>query len=118
MAELENKKKSILEYFCEVYNGVTLDCKYFRAHWFQQQVQTFVEGGLFKMDVDKECEFLDHIFFNSDFFHRMYEEAIIDRFEVDERIFFLRVTPEMIFDDTIDCEFFLNICSILKFVLF
>ncbi|KAE9555467.1 hypothetical protein FO519_001322 [Halicephalobus sp. NKZ332] len=100
--EVQSKKKSILDFFCESYNGVSLDCKHFRTHWFLQQAQSFAEDGFLKMNLEKQSEFLDHIFYNSDFFHRMYEDAITERFEIDERIFCMKVTPEMLFDESTD----------------
>lgn len=98
----------VLEYFCENYNGVSLDCKHFRIHWFQQQAQAFVEEEYLKMDTDKMTDFLVNLYYNSECLNRVYEEVIVDKFEIDERIFFMRVTPELIFDPNVDCKFILE----------
>ena len=102
VAELAASDKTALNYFCERYNGVALDAKHFRSHWFYTQANAFFEAGLLKMKMETYSELLDNINFNIEYLNSVYDEAIYDRLEVDERIFVNRIEKDMVFDEEID----------------
>uniref|UniRef100_A0A7E4UQI1 CULLIN_2 domain-containing protein n=1 Tax=Panagrellus redivivus TaxID=6233 RepID=A0A7E4UQI1_PANRE len=102
LRQIEARDSSLLDHFCKKYDGVTLDAKHFRAHWFLAQCKAFVERGEIRMNTSTFAEFLDNIFVNHEFLSRIHLEAVMERFEIDERIFTQRLAPAMLYDESVD----------------
>uniref|UniRef100_A0A914Y2I4 Retinoblastoma-associated protein n=1 Tax=Panagrolaimus superbus TaxID=310955 RepID=A0A914Y2I4_9BILA len=109
LVELSKSGKTVLDFYCDLYNGVPLDAKHFRSHWFYAQAKTFYEAEYLKFNAETYTEFLDNIDYNSGYLNTVYEEAIYERLEIDERIFVTRIQPENLFDETVDFGIVTNI---------
>uniref|UniRef100_A0AC35GJ27 Uncharacterized protein n=1 Tax=Panagrolaimus sp. PS1159 TaxID=55785 RepID=A0AC35GJ27_9BILA len=109
LTDLSQSDKTILDYYCDFYNGVSLDAKHFRSHWFNAQAKTLYETEFIRFNPETYMGFLDNIDYNSEYLNTIYEEAIYERLEIDERVFVTRIEPQMLFDDTVDFGVVTNI---------
>lgn len=113
MTDLSQSDKTILDYYCDLYNGVSLDAKHFRSHWFNAQAKTLYETEFIRFNPETYMGFLDNIDYNSEYLNTIYEEAIYERLEIDERVFITRIEPQMLFDDTVDCMFLTTLSNFI-----
>lgn len=53
--ELERRNESVLENLCVNFEGVSLDAKHFRAHWFLPKLRAMIEQQIILANPDLTC---------------------------------------------------------------
>lgn len=53
--ELERRNESVLESLCSTFEGVSLDAKHFRAHWFLPKLRTMIDQQVILANNDLTC---------------------------------------------------------------
>ncbi|EJD73805.1 retinoblastoma-associated protein A domain-containing protein [Loa loa] len=98
--EMQPEEDSILETLCQIFEGVVLDAKHFRAHCWLPRMR--------RMSEEKSIETGEHLtnfaaneLINKKKLDSMYEELIVKRGEMDERMF-LPADISVVFDEAYD----------------
>ncbi|CAG9533583.1 unnamed protein product [Cercopithifilaria johnstoni] len=98
--EMQPEEDSILETLCQIFEGVVLDAKHFRTHCWLPRMRRMSEEKIIEAGEDL-TNFVVNEFINKKKLDDMYEELIVKRGEMDERMF-LPADISVIFDEAYD----------------
>ncbi|VBB28062.1 unnamed protein product [Acanthocheilonema viteae] len=98
--EMQPEKDSILETLCQIFEGVVLDAKHFRVHCWLPRMRRMSEEKIIETGEDL-TNFVTNEFINKKKLDNMYEELIVKRGEMDERMF-LPADISVVFDEAYD----------------
>uniref|UniRef100_A0A0N5AMP1 Retinoblastoma-like protein 1 n=1 Tax=Syphacia muris TaxID=451379 RepID=A0A0N5AMP1_9BILA len=100
VSSLNEDSESILETLCRKFEGVVLDAKHFRTHWWLPQINKMIEEQHLIVSSD-----LRSVFANAETniskLSEFYEEQLIKKGEMDERMFIPK-DISTVFDETFD----------------
>lgn len=57
---MKEEEESVLETLCRVFEGVVLDAKHFRTHWWMPKLRRMIEDGHLHADSQNLTGFLDN----------------------------------------------------------
>uniref|UniRef100_A0A915D7Q7 Retinoblastoma-associated protein n=1 Tax=Ditylenchus dipsaci TaxID=166011 RepID=A0A915D7Q7_9BILA len=100
---LTTKDETALESLCEMFEGVVLDAKHFQVHWLAPKLRKLTEDSVI-VGSTKMGGLLTDINTNKKAFDSLYEEKMLKKSEVDERIFLSAATTNMdtVFNEALD----------------
>ncbi|VDK68207.1 unnamed protein product [Onchocerca ochengi] len=98
--EMQPEEDSILEILCQIFEGVVLDAKHFRTHCWLPRIRRMSEEKAIEANKDL-TNFVANEFINKKKLDSMYEELIVKRGEMDERMF-LPADISVVFDEAYD----------------
>jgi hypothetical protein len=58
---VKDGEESILETLCRTFEGVMLDAKHFRAHWWMPKLRKMTEEGTLIADATNLTSFMDNV---------------------------------------------------------
>jgi len=97
-----------LDQLCDQFEGVVLDAKFSRAHWLVPKLRAMAEDTEVLQGWEKPGGLLSNLQAKKDLFDAIYEEGMLRRAEVDERLF---VSPQsaahnmdVVFNEALDCK--------------
>uniref|UniRef100_A0A915AVX8 Retinoblastoma-like protein 1 n=1 Tax=Parascaris univalens TaxID=6257 RepID=A0A915AVX8_PARUN len=96
------EEQSALETLCRTFEDVVLDAKHFRTHWWNPRIHAMIADG--EIIADNE---LTNFFVNADAnlkkLNEVYEETMMKKGEMDERMF-IPADVRTVFDDAFDAS--------------
>ncbi|VDK80616.1 unnamed protein product [Litomosoides sigmodontis] len=98
--DMQPEEDSILETLCQIFEGVVLDAKHFRTHCWLPRMRRMSEEKIIEAGEDL-TNFVVNEFVNKKKLDDMYEELIVKRGEMDERMF-LPADISVVFDEAYD----------------
>ncbi|KAM3721042.1 Retinoblastoma-like protein [Dirofilaria immitis] len=98
--EMQPEEDSILETLCQIFEGVVLDAKHFRTHCWLPRMRKMSEEKTIEANEDL-TNFVANEFINKKKLDNIYEELIVKRGEMDERMF-LPSDISIVFDEAYD----------------
>ncbi|MFH4975910.1 hypothetical protein AB6A40_002619 [Gnathostoma spinigerum] len=93
---------AVLETLCRQFEGVVLDAKHFRTHWWLPRLSRLRSEHILLINPDF-TSFLENIGINMTNIHKLYEEEITKRGEMDERMF-IPADISTVFDEAFDAS--------------
>uniref|UniRef100_A0A914X0W0 Retinoblastoma-like protein 1 n=1 Tax=Plectus sambesii TaxID=2011161 RepID=A0A914X0W0_9BILA len=100
---MKEEEESVLETLCRVFEGVVLDAKHFRTHWWIPRLKRMIDDGQLQADSLNLTGFLDNNEQNLASLHEFYEDAMLRRGEMDERMFIPK-DVQVVFDAANDAS--------------
>ncbi|KAI1719520.1 retinoblastoma-associated protein A domain-containing protein [Ditylenchus destructor] len=102
---LEVKNQTPLEYMCEAFEGVVLDAKHFETHWLGPKLRSLADEGTI-VGLTRMGGLLTDIPRNKKSFESLYEERMLKKAEIDERLFFSTAMTNIdtIFNEALDAS--------------
>uniref|UniRef100_A0A8L7SZ97 BMA-LIN-35, isoform f n=3 Tax=Brugia TaxID=6278 RepID=A0A8L7SZ97_BRUMA len=98
--DIQHEEDSILETLCQIFEGVVLDAKHFRTHCWLPKMRRMSEEKTIETGEDL-TNFAANEFINKKKLDSIYEELIVKRGEMDERMF-LPADISIVFDEAYD----------------
>ncbi|VDM43314.1 unnamed protein product [Toxocara canis] len=96
------EEQSALETLCRTFEDVLLDAKHFHTHWWMPRIRTMINEG--KILADSEMmNLIANVEINLNNLNELYEEAMMKKGEMDERMF-IPTDIITVFDDAFDAS--------------